>query len=87
MMKPVSDRVRILLIDDHVLFREGLARLLQSEHGFTVVAHCGSRPEAIPSSSRGQWMSSCWTWISALKREPIFWTIFGRCVSKGRYYW
>lgn len=48
MTKVVSDRVRILLIDDHVLFREGLARLLQSEHGFTVVAHCGYGAEAIP---------------------------------------
>lgn len=47
-MKPISDRVRILLIDDHVLFREGLARLLQSEQGFTVIAHCGSGAEAVP---------------------------------------
>jgi two-component system nitrate/nitrite response regulator NarL len=49
MTKAAPDRVRILLIDDHVLFREGLARLLQSEHGFTVVAHCGSGAEAIPT--------------------------------------
>jgi len=48
MIRAASDRVRILLIDDHVLFRESLARLLQSEHGFTVVAHCGSGTEAIP---------------------------------------
>jgi len=48
MTKTPPDRVRILLIDDHILFREGLARLLQSEHGFMVVAHCGSGAEAIP---------------------------------------
>jgi two-component system nitrate/nitrite response regulator NarL len=48
MMKAIPERVRILLIDDHVLFRESLARLLQSKHGFTVVAHCGSGTEAIP---------------------------------------
>jgi two-component system nitrate/nitrite response regulator NarL len=47
MKKSVPDRVRILLIDDHVLFRESLARLLQSEQGFTVVAHCGSGSEAM----------------------------------------
>ena len=48
MMKAIPERVRILLIDDHVLFRESLARLLQFEHGFNVVAHCGSGTEAIP---------------------------------------
>jgi two-component system, NarL family, nitrate/nitrite response regulator NarL len=38
--------VRLLLIDDHALFREGVARLLQSEPGFEVVAQCGSGTEA-----------------------------------------
>jgi two-component system, NarL family, nitrate/nitrite response regulator NarL len=47
MKKSAPDRVRILLIDDHVLFRESLARLLQSEQGFTVVGHCGSGAEAM----------------------------------------
>lgn len=41
------ERVRILLVDDHALFREGLARLLASETGFEVVAQCGTVEEAI----------------------------------------
>lgn len=41
------DRVRILLVDDHALFREGLARLLGAEAGFEVVAQCGTVDEAI----------------------------------------
>lgn len=39
--------IRLLLIDDHILFRESVARLLKSEHGFEVVAHCGSVRDAI----------------------------------------
>jgi two-component system, NarL family, nitrate/nitrite response regulator NarL len=39
--------VRLLLIDDHALFREGVARLLQSEPGFEVVAQCASGTEAL----------------------------------------
>jgi DNA-binding NarL/FixJ family response regulator len=41
-----TDNIRLLLVDDHTLFRESLARLLQSEPGFEVVAHCSSLVEA-----------------------------------------
>jgi DNA-binding NarL/FixJ family response regulator len=39
--------IRLLLIDDHTLFRESVARLLQAEPGFEVVAHCASGTEAL----------------------------------------
>jgi two-component system nitrate/nitrite response regulator NarL len=39
--------VRILLLDDHALFRESVARFLASERGLEVVAHCGSSEEAL----------------------------------------
>ena len=39
--------IRLLIIDDHALFRESVARLLQSEPGFDVVSHCGSLAEAL----------------------------------------
>jgi len=39
--------IRILLVDDHALFRESLARLLGSEPGFQVVGECGSVDAAI----------------------------------------
>lgn len=39
--------IRILLIDDHALFRESVARLLQAEPGFEIVATCGSLAEAL----------------------------------------
>jgi DNA-binding NarL/FixJ family response regulator len=41
------DKIRILLVDDHILFREGLSRLIQSEPHLEMAAHCGSVDEAI----------------------------------------
>jgi two-component system nitrate/nitrite response regulator NarL len=39
--------VRILLIDDHALFRESVARLLDAEPGFEVVGDCSSSTDAL----------------------------------------
>lgn len=39
--------IRILLLDDHALFREGLARLLESESGLTVVGTCATVDHAL----------------------------------------
>jgi DNA-binding NarL/FixJ family response regulator len=47
MSKTEQKSIRLLLIDDHALFRESVARLLQSEPGFEVVAHCSSGTEAL----------------------------------------
>ena len=38
---------RILLVDDHALFREGAARLLDAERDLKVVGRCGSVDEAL----------------------------------------
>jgi two-component system nitrate/nitrite response regulator NarL len=43
----LQGEVAILLVDDHALFRESVARLLASESGFRVVAHCESVNEAL----------------------------------------
>jgi len=40
-------RTRLLLVDDHPLFREGLARLLASEPDFEIVAQCSTSTEAL----------------------------------------
>ena len=44
--------IRLLLLDDHILFREGLTRLLISERDFTTVAQCGTPSEALQVLSR-----------------------------------
>jgi DNA-binding NarL/FixJ family response regulator len=38
---------RLLLLDDHALFRDSLSRLLESEPDFEVVARCGTVSEAM----------------------------------------
>jgi two-component system nitrate/nitrite response regulator NarL len=45
--KADQKNIRLLLIDDHALFRESVARLLEAEPGFEVVADCGSVTEAL----------------------------------------
>jgi DNA-binding NarL/FixJ family response regulator len=41
------NKTRILLVDDHALFREGLSRLLESEADLEMVAHCAQVSEAM----------------------------------------
>ncbi|HEX4770653.1 MAG TPA: response regulator transcription factor [Bryobacteraceae bacterium] len=39
--------VKILLVDDHAMFREGVARLLEKEPPVQIVGQCGSSAEAL----------------------------------------
>jgi DNA-binding NarL/FixJ family response regulator len=39
--------IRIIIADDHAIFRDGLRRLLMTDHGFTVVAEAADGKEAI----------------------------------------
>jgi len=41
------DKIRILLLDDHALFREGLSRLVDSEPGLEMTGHCATVDKAI----------------------------------------
>jgi len=49
------ERIRLLLVDDHVLFRESLSRLLASEPDFEIAGNCGTAAEA----------------LAVLKRAPV----------------
>jgi DNA-binding NarL/FixJ family response regulator len=40
-------QIRLLLLDDHALFRDSLSRLLESEQDFEVVARCGTSAAAL----------------------------------------
>src|SRR5690349_21825943 len=40
-------RTRLLLVDDHLLFREGVGRLLASEPDFESAGNCGTSAEAL----------------------------------------
>lgn len=42
--------MRVLIVDDHILFREGLSGLLRSQDDMDVVGECGSVHEAIETA-------------------------------------
>jgi DNA-binding NarL/FixJ family response regulator len=46
-MDSTTTKVRILIVDDHAVFRESVARLLNAEADFEVVANCGTMREAL----------------------------------------
>lgn len=47
MASTAAQTIRILLLDDHALFRESISRLLAAEPDFEVVAHCGTIADAL----------------------------------------
>jgi two-component system nitrate/nitrite response regulator NarL len=47
MTNATVEDIRLLLIDDHAMFREGLARMLDREDGFSVAAQAGSATEGL----------------------------------------
>jgi DNA-binding NarL/FixJ family response regulator len=46
-MNSTGTKVRILIVDDHMLFRESIARLLNAEADFEVVSNCGTIADAV----------------------------------------
>jgi DNA-binding NarL/FixJ family response regulator len=48
-MKP---QIRILLVDDHSLFRESLSRLLEAEPDFRIAATCATVEDALAALDR-----------------------------------
>jgi two-component system, NarL family, nitrate/nitrite response regulator NarL len=44
---PPEKRIRLVLLDDHVLFRASLSRVLALEPGFEVAGECGTAAEAL----------------------------------------
>jgi len=57
LMKPI----RLLLVDDHALFRKGLVSLLEQEDEFQVVAEAENGAEAIKKPSNSNPILSSWT--------------------------
>jgi two-component system nitrate/nitrite response regulator NarL len=47
MSDPIADTIRIMLVDDHVMFREGLARMLEKEAGFMIAGQVNSASEGL----------------------------------------
>jgi two-component system, NarL family, nitrate/nitrite response regulator NarL len=49
---PVTEAIRVLIIDDHVLVRAGLRILLESQRGITVVGEASHAAEAMTTITR-----------------------------------
>ena len=49
-----GDRIRVMLVDDHPMVREGMKRLLEGEGGFEVVGEVESVEEALEELERGK---------------------------------
>ena len=47
MSNVTTQTINVLLVDDHAMFREGLARVLERELGLKVVGQCGGSSEAL----------------------------------------
>jgi len=47
MSRDSAEKIRVLLIDDHALFREGMALLFEGEPGFAMIARCNSGSDAV----------------------------------------
>jgi DNA-binding NarL/FixJ family response regulator len=45
--KPAVQEINLLLVDDHGMFRDGLARVLEKERGLKIVGQCASASEAL----------------------------------------
>ena len=52
--RPHTSKIRLLLIDDHGLFREGLKRLLEAEPGFELVGDFSSSDDALSALDHTQ---------------------------------
>ena len=50
----MGERIRVLLVDDHPMVREGMKRLLEGEGGFEVVGEVESVEDALEELKRGQ---------------------------------
>jgi DNA-binding NarL/FixJ family response regulator len=50
----MAQEIRILLVDDHSLFRDSLSRLLQTEPGFRIVGTCATISETLAIAVREQ---------------------------------
>lgn len=53
-MSGSANNIRVLIVDDHALVREGLRRILQAQDDMNVVGDAGDSPAAVTAAAREQ---------------------------------
>ena len=86
MTEAAVSAIRLLLIDDHALFRESMARVLGDDPAFEI-EHCGSIREALAALAReaSTWYCSIMIWETSGRPSSCLWR--GRPGSKGECWW
>ncbi|HEY0377667.1 MAG TPA: response regulator transcription factor [Pyrinomonadaceae bacterium] len=51
-MTAVAETIRVLIVDDHKIIRDGLRDLISSRQGMTVVGDAGNRADALSAATR-----------------------------------
>jgi DNA-binding NarL/FixJ family response regulator len=51
-MTPGTETIRVLIVDDHKIIRDGLRDLISSRQGMTVVGDAGNRADALVAAAR-----------------------------------
>ena len=77
-------KIKLLLIDDHTLFREGLARLLEAESGLELVGSFPSTESALRALDRTSVDMVLLDFDLGEKNGFEFLRMFRRCGSEGR---
>src|SRR5579859_1189929 len=77
-------KIKLLLIDDHTLFREGLARLLEAESGLELVGSFPSTESALRALGRTSVDMVLLDFDLGEKNGFEFLRMFRRCGSEGR---
>jgi two-component system nitrate/nitrite response regulator NarL len=54
MNQAAAPAINLFLVDDHAMFREGLAQVLEKEPGFQIVGQCASAAEALAQLPRSR---------------------------------
>jgi two-component system NarL family response regulator len=68
-----STTIRVLIVDDHSIVRQGLATIINRDSEMTVIAQAEDRQQAIDffgecQPANGSWRCSVWS-----RRERVIW--------------